>query len=1160
MRDLKIAPFIAGDDGTVTGTEFADTLLGDPGPNVLDGQRGNDFLQGDLGADFYVVKPGMGRDTIVDDGEGDALKLAPGLAFRHLTVAKEGDDLLVGILGTEDGVRLKDYYLSNQPWQLEDDAGQSKSLAQLLAEAGSSSSRDSIDLARDAWLAGIRNFAFSQLGDYASVSGDLVLQDNGEFQNYYTVRMRSSASNSPTISNVYQWHDVGDLGDFGIDPVVRKVRNVEISAENIGLQPASAIAGGFGNGFYDQFLVDYSRTDAQGNPLVLGLPDGSGHWSASYVHLQALSAQTPPENRVGTSFTAQVSIDQTNSISGLAAELIAGGAGNNLFTVFGFVAIDAGAGDDVLNATGWLFWDWDSPAGGDFLYGADGNDNIFGSDAPDVLIGGNGIDYLAGTGGHDTYKIFATDTGTKIIDESVVHYSVPASFVSGWSNSGWFSHDVVEFSAGIALNDLQFEWGEFDSTSVDDSGVGRRYDTLNLSWAPGKEVQIVLPDFSNPDVVQRAAQYSEQSFGIEEFKFADGTVVSVGDMLARAIAAIGAERDQSPALLSPITDQPAYEDSRFEFTVPAGTFFLPEEANYSANLASGNDLPAWLHFDPATLIFSGTPVQGDVGTIDVRLTATVGGLSADDTFVIEVANVNDAPHSTGSLGQRAATQDQPFAFIISDDAFTDEDPADHLSFAAPDVPAWLDFDPITRSFTGTPGNADAGTTTIFVTARDDAGASVSNSFDVIVANVNDAPTPADDLAFVTEDDAVEAFGNVLSNDGDIDSGTQLAVHNPGILQGRYGSLDLTVDGSFRYTLNNDLVQSLRESEIAFDDFGYTAWDGMAASTPATLRIAIGGRNDAPITAADMAMVVEDVRPFASGNVLANDFDVDADSTLALADAGNYEDPTTLLGRLTLHSDGTYEYVLNNAAAQMLGEGEVVHERFSYVATDGFLAGRDGKATGTLEVAIRGANDAPLVSQLISELLATEDRPFNSSLPAGAFVDVDRHDELTYAATRPDGTSLPDWLSFDEGTLTLRGTPSNQDVGLASLQVVATDKAGASASQSFVLLVANINDAPIVENEIADHFVEAGTAFNFTVPQATFRDIDAADALTLSARAMGGGALPSWLNFNPTTSSFSGTPQTADIGVSGVNLRATDRSGASVSSDFVLAVTAKAGTR
>jgi len=1647
VRGLEIAPITPADDGSVTGTEFDDTLLGDAGSNVLDGEGGDDLVQGGPGGDTYVLKPGMRRDTVVDDGIDDVLLLAPGLEFRHLTATQKGDDLFLGIAGTEDGVLLKDYYPGNPPWRVQASDAETKDLAQLLTELAAPGGGESVLEARDAWLAGIRHFAFSQLAPgYSAIKGDLLLQSDGEFQSYYTVRVRSSASNSSLISNVYFEHDIGDLLDFGIAPVIRTVVHVDVSSGDVALQPANG-GGGSGNGFEDLFVIDYSRTDAQGNPLVIGTPDGSGHWSSSYVNLQTLGRGVQGTNAGDAALTVPVTVEQTNSISGLTAELITGGAGNNLFTVFGFVAIDAGAGDDILNATGWLYWDWGSPSGGDFLYGADGNDRVFGSDSADVILGGNGADYLAGMGGHDTYRIFAGDAGKKIIDESVVHYSMPQAYVGGWSNSAWFSTDVVEFSSGITLDDLHFEWGQFDSTTVDDSGLGKRYRTLDLSWAAGKEVRVVLPDLSNPDVISQMAVSPGASFGIERFQFADGAVVSMQEMLARATAQIGApdtssyryelgdagqvlgdldglaavvfgagidpasllvaarsdddvflrfnasdslgiqnffasqsvdlrftdgtvwdapalaalpamtigtdqadtlfaaegagdivlgrhgddllygasgsdtyvfgrgdgsdtifdralgadfpantvwftadiapgdvsvtrddagglylvvndgggrivlsgwfdedgsgksfgarfadgtewdaptieskvtslpgsafgdvlagtagddvlsglagddllfgmggddfldggsgsdrleggagldilrggaeedwlhdaeghnvidggagddwlsadsvttnfwiggrgtdnleingssnnvvafnrgdgedavpvwfidnqpltlslgggitladlsflqkngdiavdagagdridlrgwylndphaamrlqvivdgaidvydltaalaswqvdggaaaivlkanhlststdralggalayeyatsgslaamsaaairavlasdefgvslqpiafEHNRGPVLVDPIEDLSTNEDSPFAFRVPDGTFSAADLA-YSASLSSGEPLPAWLHFDPATQIFAGTPSQADVGTIHIRLTAAAGGLSADDTFTLSVADVNDAPRASRALGARIASQDQPFAFALPADAFTDEDPGDRLSYGVSGLPTWLTFDPLTLSFGGIPRNADVGAATVILTATDERGLSATSSFDVLVTNVNDAPIPADDFAAVCEDGAIQISGNVLANDSDIDAGTQLVVLGYGTLHGQYGTLELAGDGSFSYSLANGAlaVQSMLGGQVAFDDFRYAAWDG-SASTSATLRISVFGRNDTPVTVADAAGVMEDAALSASGNVLANDSDADAGSVLTVLNPGIYVDPTTALGSLTLHADGSYQYLLNNAAAQRLARGQVVHELFSYVASDGYVPRAEespsDRASGMLDVAIYGANDAPVASALIPDLTATEDQPFSFVLPSGAFADGDDGDRLAYAASLSDGTRLPGWLSFDPRTLAFSGTPANADVGIAALRLTATDTAGAVASQTFALTVVNVNDAPVVVNDPADRFVEAGTAVAFTIPPSTFHDVDTGDALTLSATALGGGALPSWLTFNPITATFSGTPLNTNIGVSGIEVHATDQAGASVSADFALAVTAKAGS-
>lgn len=81
---------------------------------------------------------------------------------------------------------------------------------------------------------------------------------------------------------------------------------------------------------------------------------------------------------------------------------------------------------------------------------------------------------------------------------------------------------------------------------------------------------------------------------------------------------------------------------------------------------------------------------------------------------------------------------------------------------------------------------------------------------------------------------------------------------------------------------------------------------------------------------------------------------------------------------------------------------------------------------------------------------------------------------------------------------------------------------------------------------------AANPFAYTVPASAFFDPDGGD-LAFSASLAGGGALPSWLSFNPATRAFSGTPGTADFRALLVGVTASDGSG-STSAVFELDVT------
>ena len=105
------------------------------------------------------------------------------------------------------------------------------------------------------------------------------------------------------------------------------------------------------------------------------------------------------------------------------------------------------------------------------------------------------------------------------------------------------------------------------------------------------------------------------------------------------------------------------------------------------------------------------------------------------------------------------------------------------------------------------------------------------------------------------------------------------------------------------------------------------------------------------------------------------------------------------------------------------------------------------------------NDAPTLTNAITDQSVDEDSAFSFTVPADTFNDVDTGDTLTYTATLGDDSALPSWLSFDATTQTFSGTPLNDDVGSISVKVTATDAADVTISDTFTLTVVNTNDDP-----------------------------------------------------------------------------------------------------
>ncbi|WP_456460058.1 putative Ig domain-containing protein [Reichenbachiella sp.] len=79
----------------------------------------------------------------------------------------------------------------------------------------------------------------------------------------------------------------------------------------------------------------------------------------------------------------------------------------------------------------------------------------------------------------------------------------------------------------------------------------------------------------------------------------------------------------------------------------------------------------------------------------------------------------------------------------------------------------------------------------------------------------------------------------------------------------------------------------------------------------------------------------------------------------------------------------------------------------------------------------------------------------------------------------------------------------------------------TGTNSFYISVNPVNDVPTVANPIPDQSTTGFESFSYTVPANTFTDVES-EELTLSATLSNGSNLPSWLSFNATTRTFSGT--------------------------------------
>jgi len=174
---------------------------------------------------------------------------------------------------------------------------------------------------------------------------------------------------------------------------------------------------------------------------------------------------------------------------------------------------------------------------------------------------------------------------------------------------------------------------------------------------------------------------------------------------------------------------------------------------------------------------------------------------------------------------------------------------------------------------------------------------------------------------------------------------------------------------------------------------------------------------------------------------------------------------------------------------------------------------------------------------------------NFTLAANTFTDP-QAERLAYSATLSSGAPLPSWLTFNSSTGAFSGTVPNTAAGL-SIKVTATDTSGLSASEVFA--VATPATAPVLVAPTAAQSWTTGQAVNLALAATTFSDPQN-ETLTYHATQASGAALPTWLTFNGTTDTFSGTAPVAATSLS-LKVTATDTSGLSVSEIFAVTVAA-----
>ena len=125
------------------------------------------------------------------------------------------------------------------------------------------------------------------------------------------------------------------------------------------------------------------------------------------------------------------------------------------------------------------------------------------------------------------------------------------------------------------------------------------------------------------------------------------------------------------------------------------------------------------------------------------------------------------------------------------------------------------------------------------------------------------------------------------------------------------------------------------------------------------------------------------------------------------------------------------------------------------------------------------------------------------------------------------------LDLSQWQLTLQ--PMADDVGNYDIIVTATDELGGNVSTTFTIRVEGLRS---IHGVIPAQYAKVNQAFNYFVSQGLITDPNF-DPIIFTAILGNNQSLPAWLQFNAISATFSGTPQSGDVGNYTLMLSATD---------------------
>ena len=447
----------------------------------------------------------------------------------------------------------------------------------------------------------------------------------------------------------------------------------------------------------------------------------------------------------------------------------------------------------------------------------------------------------------------------------------------------------------------------------------------------------------------------------------------------------------------------------------------------------------------STGLIAWTPPNG-VTSANVSVQVADGGengaAAATQSWTITVAAVNQAPTIT-SAASTTATEGSPYQYQVAVNDPDDLNDGTALTFTLTAAPAGM-----TVSATGliswTPPNgvASADVSIQVADGGEDGAAAATQSWTIIVGDVNDAPTITSVAPTTATEGDAYSYQVVVNDPDDSNNGTDISFT---LGAGSPAGMTISSTGLIAWTPPNG-VTSANVSVQAADG----GENGAAAATQ-SWTITVAAVNQAP-TITSVAPTSATEGSVYSYQLVINDPD----------DENNGTDLTFSLGAgaptgMTISATGLIAWTPANGVASA---------DVSVQVADG---GENGAAAATQAwtITVDGVNDAPTITSS-APLSATEDQLYQYQLSVNDPDDANDGASLTYSLlASPAGMTV-------STTGLIQWTPQEGDGVIAvSIQVADGGENGATpAQQDWSINVTAVNDAPMITSTASTSATEA----------------------------------------------------------------------------------------